>query len=212
LARRFIRSQSRRWRLAAAPKREAPVPDRLGAELDDRVAVARHRVVVAVPAHDAGEPAYLVGDRERAASHQFGLDLPELRGHPLLASDALEREMPVPGLRAYMREAKDSNVSGFPSTRCFRRSTANLPNSISRVLSGCSSGPNFANLSRRSARIRSASCGARSPRSSRRRTSAMLDPGHGDRQQLADLVATEPPARPRCSSSSRHRQPTHASG
>lgn len=54
------------------------MPGRLGAELEDRVAVARHRVVVAVTAHDAGEPAPLVGDREMPPSHQLGLDLAEM--------------------------------------------------------------------------------------------------------------------------------------
>ena len=37
-------------------------------------------------------------------------------------------------------------VSGLPSPRACRRAAANRPNSISRVFSGCSSKPNFANL------------------------------------------------------------------
>src|SRR5215470_8677874 len=37
---------------------------------------------------------------------------------------------------------RKSNVSGFPSPLRFRFSSANLPNSIRRVLSGCSSNPN----------------------------------------------------------------------
>ena len=45
---------------------------------------------------------------------------------------------------------RKSNVSGFPSPRAARFRAAFRPNSISRVLSGCSSSPNFANLSRRS--------------------------------------------------------------
>ena len=48
-------------------------------------------------------------------------------------------------------------VSGFPSPRCFRFRAANRPNSISLVLSGCNSKPNFASRSRNSRRNRSAS-------------------------------------------------------
>src|SRR5512144_3074149 len=47
------------------------------------------------------------------------------------------------------------NVSGFPRPRAFRRSAANLPNSISRVFSVASSRLNSASLPRRSARNRS---------------------------------------------------------
>jgi hypothetical protein len=53
---------------------------------------------------------------------------------------------------------RKSNVSGLPSPRAARFDAANRPNSISRVLSGCSSSPNFANLPRSSSRNRSASC------------------------------------------------------
>src|ERR1017187_5231513 len=49
------------------------------------------------------------------------------------------------------------NVSGFPAPRAFRLGMANRPNSISRVLPGCSSRLNFANLSRSAVRNRSAS-------------------------------------------------------
>jgi hypothetical protein len=49
------------------------------------------------------------------------------------------------------------NVSGFPSPRAFRFRAAYGPNSISRVLSGCSSRANFASLPRSSARNLSAS-------------------------------------------------------
>ena len=43
---------------------------------------------------------------------------------------------------------RKSNVSGFPSPLRLRFSSANLPNSIRRVLSGCSSSPNLARRSR----------------------------------------------------------------
>src|ERR1035437_1869386 len=49
------------------------------------------------------------------------------------------------------------NVSGFPAPRAFRLGMANRPNPVSRVLPGCSSRLNFANLSRSAVRNRSAS-------------------------------------------------------
>src|SRR5207245_11546176 len=48
-------------------------------------------------------------------------------------------------------------VSGFPCPRCLRFRTANRPNSIRRVLSGCNSRPNLTSRSRNSDRNRSAS-------------------------------------------------------
>jgi hypothetical protein len=47
--------------LAAAPQRLVPVPGHLIAEGVHRLAVAGHRVVVVVPAKDAGEPVSLLG-------------------------------------------------------------------------------------------------------------------------------------------------------
>jgi hypothetical protein len=49
------------------------------------------------------------------------------------------------------------NVSGFPSPRSFRFATAKRPNSINRVLSGCSSSPNRLRRSFQSRRNCSAS-------------------------------------------------------
>ena len=45
---------------------------------------------------------------------------------------------------------KKSKVSGFPRSWAARLLAANRPNSINRVLSGCSSRVNFVNLSRSS--------------------------------------------------------------
>src|SRR5271157_6019035 len=41
---------------------------------------------------------------------------------------------------------RNVKVSGFPAPRCFRFRTANRPNSIRRVLSGCNSRPNLTSL------------------------------------------------------------------
>ena len=60
-------------------------------------------------------------------------------------------------IRAMCRNPRNVNVSGFPSPRAFRTRAACGPNSISRVLSGCSSRLNFASLPRSSPRNLSAS-------------------------------------------------------
>jgi hypothetical protein len=52
---------------------------------------------------------------------------------------------------------RKSNVSGLPSPLRFRFCSANLPNSIRRVLSGCSSDPNFPSRSCKFSKKRSAS-------------------------------------------------------
>src|ERR1700756_2195176 len=45
--------------LAATPKRNEPVPHSLGTECVERPLIARHAVIVGVPAKDAGQPASL---------------------------------------------------------------------------------------------------------------------------------------------------------
>ncbi len=52
---------------------------------------------------------------------------------------------------------RKSNVSGLPSPLRFRFGSANRPNSIRRILSGCSSSPNFPSRSFRFSKKRSAS-------------------------------------------------------
>ena len=81
-----------------------------------------HRVVVAVPSVDAGEPAPLIGDRQVSASPQLGLDRAQLRWHPLGVGDALEFEPPVPGLRADVREPQEPE--GLRLAETARRSVA----------------------------------------------------------------------------------------
>ena len=86
------------------------------------------------------------------------LDGLELRDHLLLRSDPPYGEgSALVALPTVVSEARNVKVSGFPSPRCFRSRAANRPNSISRVLSGCNSKPNFASRSRNSLRNRSAS-------------------------------------------------------
>jgi hypothetical protein len=64
---------------------------------------------------------------------------------------------PFPVVAQMCVKPRKSNVSGLPLPRRAWFEAANRPNSISRVLSGCSSSPNFANRSRSPARNLSAS-------------------------------------------------------
>src|ERR1022692_2583379 len=83
------------------------MPGDLVAEGVDRLDVVGHRVVVAVPAQDAGKPTSLLGDWQMSPSLEFGLDLPQLGAHPSRVGDAFELETIVPRPRAYMREAEE---------------------------------------------------------------------------------------------------------
>jgi hypothetical protein len=76
--------------LAATPKRHEPVPHGLGTEGIQRPLVARHAVVVGVPAKDAGEPASLLRDGLIAAAQQLAPEGVQLHPRPLRVGDALE--------------------------------------------------------------------------------------------------------------------------
>src|SRR5215472_11419694 len=62
---------------------------------------------------------------------------------------------------------RKSNVSGLPSPLRLRFSSANLPNSIRRVLSGCNSSPNIPSRSCKFSKKRSASAWCWNPKMSR---------------------------------------------
>ena len=93
--------------LAAAPKRHEPVPHGLGAKGIQRPLIARHAVVVGVPAKNAGEPAPLLWDGLIAATEQLAPEGVQLRPRPLRVGDALELKTSAPGLPADVREAKE---------------------------------------------------------------------------------------------------------
>jgi len=83
------------------------VPDDLGAEGVQRLLVARHAVIVGVPAQDAGKPASLLGDGLVATSQQLALKGVQLHPRPFRVGDAFEHEPPLPGLPADVREAEE---------------------------------------------------------------------------------------------------------
>src|SRR4051812_13668477 len=92
--------------LAATPKRHEPMPDRLGTERVKRPLIARHAVVVGVPAKDAGKPAALLRDGLIAAAQQLAPQSVQLHPRPLRAGDARNPEASLPGPRADGRNPK----------------------------------------------------------------------------------------------------------
>ena len=62
VARRFIRSQLRRWRWLRRRSALNQMPAHLGAEGRDRLGVAGHGVVGEMSSHHAGQPSPLLGD------------------------------------------------------------------------------------------------------------------------------------------------------
>ncbi len=89
---------------------------------------------------------------------KFNLDGFELRNHSLLRRDPPDGEgSGLVALPTVVGKAQEREGSGFPLAPCFRSRAANRPNSMSRVLSGCNSKPNFASRSLNSPRKRSAS-------------------------------------------------------
>ena len=138
-------------------ERRSPVPDDPSSERAERRAVVGHRVVVVVPGQDAGEPASLFGDRVMHPPRISVLTACSLARIFFLLVTRLSLNRPRLSFPQMCVKPRKSNVSGLESPRLLSSRAANRPNSISRVFPACSSKPNFANLSRRSARNRSAS-------------------------------------------------------
>ena len=111
-----------------------------------------------MPAHHAGQPPSLLRDGLMPAALELVLDLRQLRPHPFRDRDTPDPEPPVLRRRADVREAQEVERLRLAQTpRLPIAGRRSRPNSISRVLSGCSSSPNFANRSRSSTRNRCAS-------------------------------------------------------
>ena len=105
-ARRHIRSQVIRLRWLRRRSALQPVPDDPSAEGVERLDVVGHRVVVVVPAQDAGEPASLLGDRAMHAPPHLGLDRVSFARTRFLLVTRFSLNRPVPGLRADVRETQ----------------------------------------------------------------------------------------------------------
>ena len=136
-------------------------------------AVARHAVVADVPEQHRAQVGSLVRDGRVLAPPQLSLDLLQLCLPSPAHRLAPHREPSL--LLVFPQQCvkpRKLNVSGFPSPRPRRFRSARRPNSMRRVLSGCSARPNRAKRSRNSVRKRSASARCSNPttKSSAKRT------------------------------------------
>ncbi len=121
------------------------------------VEVPWYRMVEEVALYDRLEPLTRSRDRLVPAPAEVLLDLLQLRPQALGDRPALHGKVPLPVLPADMREAQKVERFRLPFSLSFPVRSAYRPNSIRRVLSGCSSSPNLPSRSRRSSRKRSAS-------------------------------------------------------
>ena len=137
--------------LASTPKRLQPVPSHLVAKGRDGVDVAGHGVVGEMASHHARQPAPLLGDGQVPASLEARsftcFSFARIRFLMVMRRSQKRPSLVFPQMCV---KPKKSNVSGLPRPRSDRFWAAKRPNSMRRVLSGCSSRLNFANRSRRS--------------------------------------------------------------
>ena len=170
--------------LAPMDQHGPPEPNHPIAECGQTVGVARYRVVVEVALHDRLEPFPVCATGSCMRLRSCCLISSQLGPHPLADRFALHRKVPVPVLPADMRESQKIERLGLPFSSLVPVCSANRPNSIRRVLSGCSSSPNFPSRSRNSSRKRSASarCWNPSTLSSAYRTTTTSPRAHFLRQ------------------------------
>ena len=171
-ARRHIRSQviMPRWLRRRSDQSQCRM-SRLRKAVERR-AVLGHRVVLVVPAQNAGEPAPLFGDGLMHASPHFEpLGGPQLRAYPFRVGDPLQLEPPrLPGLRARVRKAE--KLERLRLTEAPRLTTpGGEPPELDepRLLGVQLQGELREFLSRRSAQNRSASSRCSNPPRSHRR-------------------------------------------
>ena len=143
--------------LAPATEGPPPEPKRAVPERREAFEVSWYCVVVEVTLHDRFEPFASSRHGIVHARVELLLDLSQLG--PMRLRIVLRRTVnrPIPFFALICVKPRKSNVSGLSSALRFRFSSANRPTSIRRVFSGWSSGPNFANRSRKFSRKRSAS-------------------------------------------------------
>ena len=151
--------------LAAPPQRTPPVPGQRPAKAHQHAPVSRHPVVLKVASHHRPQP--LAGlARRRVRPRPLSCFLISYSFARIRFRTVLRRTTKRPLFRLISQicvNPRKSKVSGLPSPRLHRFAIAQRPNSISRVLSGCSSSPNFAGRSRSCSRNRSASLRCSNP-------------------------------------------------
>jgi hypothetical protein len=142
-----------------APDEDIP-PQQVDTSLKDAQLgrVAGHSMVLVITQHNSAKPCTDCGRAIMLPALKLSLDGFQLRDHPLLRRDPPDDECSITDAPpTEVSKTQERKGLCFPSPRCFRLRAANRPNSISRVLSGCNSKPNFARRSRNSFRKRSAS-------------------------------------------------------
>jgi hypothetical protein len=141
--------------VSLAPPLEAVEPDApdFPQEPIERVPVVRQAEVAVVAPQHAGVPAVLFGQRRVHLPPRLLAQRCQLARQALALRLVLDDEPAVPGPPAVVGEAEKGEVSGRRSPRCRRAMAGRRPNSIRRVLSSCSSRPNLASRSLRSASI-----------------------------------------------------------
>src|SRR5262245_30966361 len=148
--------------LAPPPKRAVPEPYHIATESADTRAVRGNRVIGKVSPNDLRQPTSLLGYRLMHALAQLLLDLFEFRLHAIAPGLSLYDELTSMRLAADEDEAQRT-FSGFPSPALVRLAAAWRPNSIRRVLSGCSESANSSNRARSASQKRRASASYSKP-------------------------------------------------
>jgi len=126
--------------------------------------VSWHRIVVEVALHDRFEPFASLEHGIVHAPVELLLDLSQSARMRLRMVVRRTVNRPIPFFPLICWKPRKSNVSGLSSPLRLRFSSANRPNSIRRVFSGCNSSPNFPSRSRKFSKKRSASAWCWNPR------------------------------------------------
>src|ERR1035441_5574059 len=130
--------------LATMNQHRPPEPHQPISESMQAVGVSRYRVVVEVALHDRSEPFACERNRIMRAVTKLLLEFQQLGLHPLADCLTLYRKVPVPVLPADVREAQKIKRFRLTLPSSFPVLFGKSPElAIRRVLSGCSSSPNF---------------------------------------------------------------------
>ena len=112
--------------------------------------IGGHGVIREIAADHLSQPSPLLRNRSMHPPTQFPFKGLELDPHPIPARPAMKQEGATTDRPQICANPKKLNVSGLPRPRFSRLSAAWRPNSMRRVLSGCSDSANFFLLGLRS--------------------------------------------------------------
>jgi hypothetical protein len=124
--------------LTASSERLTPIAEDTFATHPQHAHVARHSIIPIMPCEYTLEPCPKLPDGPVHPLPQGLFDLLQLLAEPFGNRLAPHRKLARPRLTTDVRKAEKSKVAGFPWPRLWRRALAQRPNSMRRVLSGCS--------------------------------------------------------------------------